>query len=91
MVSGSEGFGEGIRGILINSPNAIPWLVLFGFVYVAWRWEHIGASLLLLMSVFTILFFRTYTDVVVFMIISVPLLLLAAAFLFCWYVDRKKR
>ncbi len=43
LLSGSEEYGGGIIGIMKNSPNAIPWLILFGAVYCAWRWRLVGA------------------------------------------------
>ncbi|SDS18517.1 hypothetical protein SAMN04515667_1600 [Formosa sp. Hel1_31_208] len=35
LLSGSEGYGGGIMGIVKNSPNALPWVVLMFLVFVA--------------------------------------------------------
>lgn len=35
LVSGSESYGGGLIGIIKNSPNAFPWLLLFGLNYLA--------------------------------------------------------
>lgn len=81
LVSGSEAYGGGFRGILFNSPNALPWLILFGIVYVAWRWGRIGGSLLLLFGVFTLFMFDTWKDPIGFLLISFPFLLLGGVLL----------
>jgi hypothetical protein len=46
LLSGSEGYGGGIMGIIKNSPNAIPWAILLILVLVAWKWELIGGILI---------------------------------------------
>jgi hypothetical protein len=65
LFSGAEQFGEGIKSILLNSPNALPWLVLFAFIYVAWKWELIGGMIFAFFGLLTIIFFDTYTDIIV--------------------------
>jgi hypothetical protein len=58
LVSGSEGFGGGIMGIIKNSPNALPWLALLLFVLVAWKWELIGGIIITLLGVAMFYFFN---------------------------------
>jgi len=50
--------GGGITGIIHNSPNALPWLILLILAYIAFRWETLGGLLILSMGVFSIFFFR---------------------------------
>ena len=40
LLSGAEQYGGGIKGVMMNSPNALPWLVFFG---VCFRGVEVGA------------------------------------------------
>lgn len=91
LVSGSEGFGGGLKGIIINSPNAIPWVFLLVFVYIAWRWEMIGGSVIVLMGVFTVFMFNTYRDLLTFFTISIPLIVLGGMFILTSKLDKSKK
>jgi hypothetical protein len=51
LLSGSEGYGGGIMGIIKNSPNAIPWAILLILVLVAWKWELIGGILIVVLGI----------------------------------------
>ena len=46
LLSGSESFGGGISGIIKNSPNSLPWLVLLALVIIAWRNPFFGGILI---------------------------------------------
>ena len=74
LLSGAEGFGGGLKGILINSPNSLPWLILLGLVYLAKKWSMLGGSLVVLFGLVTLIFFKTYQDVIVFSLVSLPIL-----------------
>ena len=93
LLSGAEEYGGGLKGIITNSPNALPWLLLFLLVRIAWRKELIGGSLVILMGFLTIFFFKTYQDLIVFMLISLPLILLGGFLIisYCLDKDSKKR
>ena len=52
LLSGSEGYGGGFMGIVKNSPNALPWLLLFGLNYLVWKKELIGGVILTLFGLF---------------------------------------
>lgn len=90
LLSGAEEYGGGIQGIIKNSPNALPWLVLYVINIIVWKWELIGGVLVAAAGVFTILFFETYQHPIVFGLISLPLVCLGASFIYCWFVSRKK-
>ena len=90
LLSGSEEYGGGIKGILKNSPNALPWLLLFVFIYVAWKWELVGGAIVALMGVFTVFFFHSYRFPIVFFAISVPLIILGSFFIASWYLTREQ-
>ena len=83
LFSGADEYGGGFTGILKNSPNAIPWLVLFVFVFVLWKWELAGGILLCAFSIFTVFMFDVFDDNIgVFFIISLPLFLTGTFFIF---------
>ncbi|RLD10108.1 MAG: hypothetical protein DRI56_03105 [Chloroflexota bacterium] len=90
LLSGSEEYGGGIKGILKNSPNALPWLLLFVFIYVAWKWELVGGAIVALTGVFTVFFFHSYRFPIVFFVISVPLIILGSFFIASWYLTREQ-
>jgi hypothetical protein len=58
LLSGSEGYGGGIMGIIKNSPNAIPWAILLLIVFVAWKWELIGGILIVVLGIAMFYFFN---------------------------------
>jgi hypothetical protein len=72
LLSGAEEYGGGIKGILKNSPNALPWLILFFFVFLAWKKKLIGGIVILLIAVFTLFMFDHPTAL---LLISLPLLI----------------
>lgn len=59
IVSGSESFGGGIKGIIKNSPNAIPWLGLLIPVIIAWKYEKPGAIIITVLGLVVVYFFNT--------------------------------
>ncbi len=56
LLSGSEGYGNEIQGIVKNSPNALPWLLLLVFLAIAWKFELTG-GILIIISGFTLTVF----------------------------------
>ena len=52
LLSGSEGYGEGFMGIVKNSPNALPWVLLFSFNYLVWKKELYGGIILVIFGLF---------------------------------------
>lgn len=90
LLSGSEQLGGGIQGIILNSPNALPWAFLLGFVYIAWRWELVGGSLIVLMGLFTLFFFKGFEHPFVLFAITIPLVVFGSFFIISWYLTRKK-
>lgn len=90
LISGAEQLGGGLEGIILNSPNALPWAFLLGFVYIAWRWELIGGSLIVLMGLFTLFFFKGYEHPFVLFVITIPLVVFGSFFIISWYLTRKR-
>ena len=90
LLSGSERYGGGIKGILMNSPNALPWLVLFLFVWVAWIWEKIGGWFFVSFAIFSAFFFKVYENPVVLLLVTLPILLVGILFLVSSKLNKKK-
>lgn len=86
LLSGAELYGGGWYGILMNSPNALPWLLLFGLVYVAWEWELIGGCMIAAMGVFTIFMFDAWEEPFVFLLISLPLMIVGGMLVACHFL-----
>ncbi|HAW50964.1 MAG TPA: hypothetical protein DCX54_01360 [Flavobacteriales bacterium] len=72
LVSGSEEYGGGITGIVRNSPNALPWVLLLILTYISWKWELTGGIIVLCFSIVLLFFFHVFVrfNVVVFLLIS---------------------
>ena len=92
LVSGSEDYGGGLRGILENSPNALPWLVLLLLVLVAWRWELTGGILITLLGLFLIYFFNILGNnfFVSTFILTLLVTILGSFFIVSWGLGLKK-
>lgn len=54
LLSDAERMGGGIRGVIYNVPNALPWFILLTFVLLTFRWEFIGGIVIILMGFFTL-------------------------------------
>ncbi len=78
LLSGAE---PGLAGIIKNSPNALPWLLLFILVGVVWQWELIGGIIILLLGVFSFFFFNAVESMVVLLLAPVPLVILGIIFI----------
>jgi hypothetical protein len=89
LLSGSADYGGGLKGIIMNSPNALPWAGLLIFVYFTFKWELVGGILLSFMGLFTIFAFNAFKHHFVFFIISLPLIILGLSFIYCWYLSDK--
>jgi hypothetical protein len=58
LLSGSERYGGGLKGIIKNSPNALPWTILLLLIYIAWKWEWIGGILITVLGLFFVYYFN---------------------------------
>jgi hypothetical protein len=73
-------------GVVKNSPNALPWALLFIINYVVWKWETIGGIVLILFSVAAFFFFQAYAgdfNYFVLYAICIPLFLMGTILIFC--------
>lgn len=68
--------GSDFRGIMSNSLNTLPWLILLAAIIVAWRFRLAGGILVFLLGVASVFFFDVFKAPVVFFFVSLPLLLI---------------
>ena len=78
LVSGAEELGGGLRGLIRNSPNALPWVASLAFLLVAYRWPVVGGLSFVGFGLFTALQFDTGRHLLTFLTITAPLLVLGA-------------
>jgi len=90
LLSGSEDYGGGINGIIKNSPNAIPWLILLMFLYLAWKWELVGGIIITVFGAFLFYYFNFSGSnfFVSTFIMTLLLPVLGAFFLLSWYLRK---
>jgi len=91
LLSGAGSYGGGVRGIIMNSPNALPWVVFLGVIYVAWRWELVGGALVAGTGLFTVFAFDTLRSPPVFFLLSFPLAVLGGCLIAGRYLMIKSR
>jgi hypothetical protein len=58
LLSGSEEYGGGLKGIIKNSPNALPWFGLLILVFIAWKWQLAGGILITALGIFLMILFN---------------------------------
>lgn len=58
LLSGAEEYGGGFMGVMKNSPNALPWLVLLLLVLFAWKNELLGGILITALGVYFVYYFN---------------------------------
>ena len=94
LFSGAEAYGGGINGLIKNSPNALPWVLLLFLVYIAWKWELIGGAIVSLLGLFMVYFFNfTGSNFYpITFIITLFITLFGLMFLYSWYlrIDNEK-
>ncbi len=90
LLSGAETFGAGMRGILHNSPNALPWFFLLIFTYMYWYYEIVSASLIILIGLVTLFYFDAFQSPFVLFAISIPILILGSTLLTTALLSRNK-
>ena len=91
LFSGARGYGGGIEGIMLNSPNALPWLILLLFLLIAWEWELIGGILITLIGL-TLLYFFNFQGPNFFLvtfILTILITILGAFFIISWFLRKK--
>jgi hypothetical protein len=91
LLSGASEYGGGIKGIVQNSPNALPWVFLSIIIYIAWKRELIGGIIIVTISLFISFFFDIWEagNRLLFFIIPLPLIIVGLLFIIHWYYQKK--
>jgi hypothetical protein len=89
LLSGAQEAGGGVMGVVRNSPNALPWLLLFVFVWAVFKWELVGGALIALFGVLSIFAFDTYKHIDTFLLITLPLILVGGVFITSSITEKK--
>lgn len=92
LLSGAGLNGGGVYGIVRNSPNALPWLILLAMIYIAWKWELIGGIIISLTGIFMMYFFHVFSSKfhIAALILTLMIFLLGTFFMMSWYLRRDK-
>lgn len=61
--------------------HLIPTYVLIAVTLIAWHYRRVGGLLFMVVGLLTILAFKTYTDVIVFALITMPPVIVGALFI----------
>jgi hypothetical protein len=82
-----DSFGEALVALFIHlTPN---WLLLLALV-VSWRWRVIGGLLFWGLGIFSLIFFGTFRHPLTFLIISLPVFVIGALFVFDAWLDTQQ-
>jgi len=90
LLSGSEGEGGGFMGIIKNSPNALPWVVILLLLWLAWKLELLGGVLIVSTGVYMLYFFVLSSSIffIAPLIISIFVILIGLGFVISWNLRR---
>ena len=90
LLSGSEKYGGGIGGIIKNSPNALPWLILLLLILIAWKWELVGGIIITGLGIAMVYFFNFSGPNFFLMtfILMLLIVLLGSFFIISWYLTK---
>lgn len=91
LLSGSEDYGGGIKGIIKNSLNALPWVILLVLIYVAWKWELVGGIIITLLGIAMLYFFnlRGPNFFLSTFILTLLIIVFGSFFILSWYLRKK--
>lgn len=91
LLSGSEDYGGGLSGIIKNSPNALPWLLLLVLVVLAWKKELIGGVLIAILGIVMLFFFVINSNNFMWFpfILSLLIIDLGTCFILSWYLRKE--
>ena len=87
-VFGEYGFPEILIALFMH---LIPSILLVVALVIAWKQPFLGGICFSALGIATIICFRTYSDPIVFLIITLPILLVGGLFLFEYYFTCRRR
>ncbi len=88
LLSGAEEYGGGINGIIRNSTNALPWLLFFVLIYIAWKWEVVGGIITIILGL-TMLYafnFPAVNFLSIASILAILIIIIGSFFILSWYL-----
>lgn len=86
LLSGAEQYGGGFKGVVMNSPNTLPWLVLYAINILVWKFERLGGAILIACALFmTFAFDVLEGNWGVLWVAVVPLLILGTTSVYCGF------
>jgi len=85
LLSGSDGT---LIGFLKNSPNALPWLILYALIYAAYKWQRIGGILLTLLGIMTFFMFDAREQPIIIPMIPLPLVAIGIYLIWNYYKNK---
>jgi len=91
LLSGSKEYGGGISGMIKNSPNALPWLLLLILPGIAWKWELAGGILITALGLAMVFFFNIGSNnfYITTFLITILIPLFGIFFLISWHLRNK--
>ena len=81
---------QGLELLIGLFMHLIPSFILIILLVIAWKWEKIGGWLFIVLSIIFTIFFKTYQDIISFLIISLPVLVIGILFLLNYYKTEGK-
>lgn len=75
-------------GFLIH---LLPSFILIIILIIAWKWEFIGGIIYIAIGIVFTIFFKTYEDIIVFLLISLPWIIIGVLFILNSKKKIKKR
>ena len=91
LLSGAEEAGGGFIGLVRNSPNALPWLLLLAFNWLAHKFNLAGGLILFAFSWFAFFLFDMYEaeSLPILFLIFLPVLTVSLIFIANGILDRR--
>ena len=92
LLSGAEEYGGGIRGIIKNSPNAMPWLIFLALVYLTWKRELTGGIIITIFGLAALYFFifKGNHFFISTFILTLLIILIGVFFIVSWYLRKEE-
>lgn len=73
------GFPEVLVAFFMHN---VPTFLLIAVLIVAWKWPKIGGILFLVLALASLIFFKTYQDIIVVLIITLPPAIIGLLFIY---------
>jgi hypothetical protein len=90
LLSGAEELGGGLGGVLRNSPNALPWVVLALLIALAFRFERAGGAMIVLAGGLAALQFNAVQAWQTMVLIPLPVVLCGVALFVTGTLDPRR-